>query len=99
MKQFTKQACRENVVASFFPLKIFIYIIIYIYFNSMVAHTIFYLPSLGFFGLLMSVKDLQYMNRTEHLSKLGTTTLLYEFRKTLIPMSNHNGISATISRQ
>ena len=24
MKRFTKQACRENVVASFFPLKIFI---------------------------------------------------------------------------
>ena len=65
----------------------------------MMVCTIFYLPSLGFFGLLMSVKDLQYMNRTEHLSKLGTTTLLYEFRKTLIPMSNHNGISATISRQ
>lgn len=37
------------------------------------------------------------MNRTEHLFKLGTTTLWYEFRKTLIPMSNHNGISATIS--
>ena len=41
----------------------------------MMAHTIFYLPSLSFFGLLMSIKDLQYMNRTEHLSKLGTTTL------------------------
>ena len=24
MEQFTKQACQENVVASFFPLKIFI---------------------------------------------------------------------------
>ena len=28
MKRFTKQACRENVVASLFPLKIFIYIYI-----------------------------------------------------------------------
>ena len=35
MKRFTKQACRENEVASFFPLKIFIHIYtcihIYIY--------------------------------------------------------------------
>ena len=26
VKRFTKQGCRENVVASFFPLKIYIYI-------------------------------------------------------------------------
>ena len=31
MKRFTKQACRENVVASFFSLNIYIYIYIYIY--------------------------------------------------------------------
>ena len=31
VKRFTKQACRENVVASFFPLEIYIYIYIYIY--------------------------------------------------------------------
>ena len=30
VKRFTKQACRENVVASFFPLEIYIYIYIYI---------------------------------------------------------------------
>ena len=36
MKRFTKQACRENVVASFFPLKYLnIYIYIYIYINIM----------------------------------------------------------------
>ena len=31
VKRFTKQACRENVVASFFPHKIFTYTYIYIF--------------------------------------------------------------------
>ena len=34
MKRFTKQACRENVVASFFPLKIYIYIYIICIYES-----------------------------------------------------------------